>query len=149
MIQSHVLSNRLSKWIMSLDGCWAHINIATYDRRYLGFLLLLLLLRKEIASESPTTSKKQTTNFRSCSTLAISPICRCHRESPLNRINKNSIETRYHHHNPTQYINKYIYLHPFLITSGTCGGVLDRIHHLDLANVFHTLQALNTHLSLI
>ena len=38
MIQSHVLSDRLSKWMVSLDGYWAHINIATYDRRYLGFL---------------------------------------------------------------------------------------------------------------
>ena len=24
--------------MVSLDGCWAHVNIATYDRRYLGFL---------------------------------------------------------------------------------------------------------------
>ena len=24
--------------MMSLDGYWAHINIAIYDRRYLGFL---------------------------------------------------------------------------------------------------------------
>ena len=37
-IQSHMSVNKFSKWIVSLDGYWAYINVATYDRQYLDFL---------------------------------------------------------------------------------------------------------------
>lgn len=37
-MQSHMSVNKFSKWMVSLDGYWAYINVATYDRQYLDFL---------------------------------------------------------------------------------------------------------------